>query len=172
MTNELKQKNDQPNSEQAGNKKPSNRLIYSVIAGLVLFVAGIVAFLFVSRDKFSGGNIPYIFIAISALLILGVIIAIVAIKKKGKHEPDYRTFFIMGIIWLPLGIATDNPSFWAMGLIFIAIGLANKSKWRKQTWHDLTPGEKNFKIWIMAILGILVLAGLAAYILVQKKTLF
>lgn len=76
-------------------------------------------------------SIPWLLIAIAVLLVILAIIAIFATRKK-KHEPDYRTFFIMGIIFIPLGFATDNSFFWIVGIAFIAIGLVNKDKWKKR----------------------------------------
>ena len=75
-------------------------------------------------------------IIIAVLLILGLIALGIAVKKKGKHEPDYRTFFVMGIIWLGFGIPMmiqnkGNSALFIMGLVFTAVGLVNKDKWKK-----------------------------------------
>ena len=61
-----------------------------------------------------------------ALVVLGIL-AVFMIRGK-KHEPNYYTLFILGIVWLPLGIATDNSAFFIIGLVFIAIGLVNRNK--------------------------------------------
>jgi hypothetical protein len=51
------------------------------------------------------------------VLILGIIVAYVTWKKKeerGNIEPDYRTFFILGICFLPMGtifMIIINPGF-------------------------------------------------------------
>jgi len=74
------------------------------------------------------------------LVIAGIILAIVILKKKrgGKaQEPNYRALFIIGISFLPMGIifiTIIGPAFigfTAMGLIFLIIGAANKDKWDK-----------------------------------------
>jgi formate hydrogenlyase subunit 3/multisubunit Na+/H+ antiporter MnhD subunit len=81
--------------------------------------------------------IPWILIIIAILIITLAIVFIATIKNKKKHEPDYYTFFVMGLIFLPLGIIgmmRDNYSvFFILGLVFIAVGLVNKDKWRKDT---------------------------------------
>lgn len=74
------------------------------------------------------------------VLALSIILTFVVWKKKkeGKYEePDYRTFFILGICFLPIGIplmiATKNPGLLglsAMGAIYLIIGLANRDKWK------------------------------------------
>ena len=86
---------------------------------------------------------------IIGIAVLAVLFAVIFIyRNKGqKIKPDYRVFFILGITWLPLGIATDNPGFLGMGAVFMAIGLANRSKWKKEPkWSELDPKneETNF----------------------------
>ena len=86
-------------------------------------------------------------VAILAILILvGILLTLVVWKKKkeGKlEEPDYRAFFVMGIIWVPAGIVSMFTSFlldipfvigmplFAMGLIYLIVGLANRNRWKK-----------------------------------------
>lgn len=63
-------------------------------------------------------------IGIASLVILFAVIFIY--RNKGqKVEPDCRTFFILGISFLPIGIATNNPGLWGVGTIFMVIGLVN-----------------------------------------------
>jgi hypothetical protein len=156
--------------KQLTETKPStngnNWLVYSLVIGLLLFVVGIAAFLVVSKQEIS---VPLILmLAIAGIIVaLGVIFALRVIKKGGKHEPDYYAFFILGLTWLPLGLALDNPGFWAMGLVFMGIGLANKDKWKKKSWKDISPAQKQLKIALIVFLGLLVSAGLVAYYFVK-----
>ncbi len=48
---------------------------------------------------------------------------------QGTRDPEYRTFFIMGATFVPIGIATGNAGFWVMGLIFLIMGITNRVKW-------------------------------------------
>ena len=78
------------------------------------------------------------------LLILAIIIGIATIliynnKKKTttEKEIDYRTFYILGISFLPMGlvlsITTKNPGMigiMGLGAAYLAIGLANRDKWK------------------------------------------
>jgi len=163
MDKQTEKKSPEQNSE---NKRENNWLVFSMIAGLVLFVAGIAAFLYVGREKFSGGSIPWIFIAVAVLIVLVGVAAIVIARKKEKHQPDYYTFFIMGITWLAIGLPLKNPGLWVMGIIFLVIGLVNRDKWKdRRTWSGLTPVERNMKLAAIIILGVLALAGLAAWYL-------
>ena len=167
--NSIRPRPTHPSSSGGGEKGEKNWPFILSIVGLILLVAGIVAFLLVSKNKFSDG-MPWILIAIAVLIVLtGVAAIIIAKTRRGKHEPDYRTFFIMGIMWIPLGIALDNPVFWIMGLMFMIIGLANKNKWKKQKpWSELPSQEKKIKGVIIVALGVLVLLGLVAFFLAQK----
>jgi len=76
---------------------------------------------------------PWIAITIG-LLIVGLLVGFTVFYRKRKEgmEPDYRTFFTMGIIFLPLGIASENYAFFIMSMVFIAIGLLNRSKWKDE----------------------------------------
>jgi heme/copper-type cytochrome/quinol oxidase subunit 2 len=99
--------------------------------------------------------------------IAGVILLLLAVflwklKRQGwKHEPDYRTFFIIGITWLPLGIILDFPVFYILGLVYLAIGLANRDKWKEK--KPFTQGQKMLTV---AGVVVLVIALLAAFLLV------
>jgi len=112
---------------------------------------------------------------ILATLILLAIIAIVAFKKaakKGKkQEPDYYTFFIMGIIRTVFGVIFFDSLFFFLifGLALMIIGLANKDKWKNhQTLSRKLKSERKLTIWIMIILGLFVLAGLIAFYLFER----
>jgi len=75
------------------------------------------------------------------LIVVGIIAVLLVLKKKkeGKQvEPDYRTFFILGICFLPLGISlmiTVSPAFigfFGLGVIYMIIGLTNQDKWKNK----------------------------------------
>ena len=78
---------------------------------------------------------------VAALVVIGVILTLVVFKKKkeGKmREPNYKVFYILGIIWIPIGIVfmvTINRvlgvAFMGMGITYMMIGLANRDKWEK-----------------------------------------
>jgi hypothetical protein len=69
-----------------------------------------------------------------------VVGAILLIKWKSgyRREVNYRALYIIGITFLPAGIAlsasTRNPGFFGMsglGAAYLAIALANRDKWKK-----------------------------------------
>lgn len=95
-----------------------------------------------------------VFGMIIALLVVGV--AIFYLKKETEYKPDYRVFFILGVTWLPLGIATDNTAFLGLGAVFFVLGLANRDKWKEQPKFSEMPEEKR-RLKIALILGLLLL---------------
>jgi len=83
--------------------------------------------------------IPWILVSVAVAAIGLAILGILMFKRKGwKREVDYRNYFNMGIVWLPLGIVfyiifENIVGFWflLMGLVYLSIGLKNKDKWGK-----------------------------------------
>jgi len=54
------------------------------------------------------------------------------VRNKYVNQPtNFKVFFILGIVFILMGIAMKFYVFTIMGLIFMIIGLANKKKWRE-----------------------------------------
>ena len=107
---------------------------------------------------------------ITGIAVFAILIAMIVVRRNRgeKIEPDYRVFFILGISWLPIGIATDNPGLWGMGAVFMAVGLANRSKWKGEPkWSELDPEKRRAKILIIVGLTVLLALGVGAYILTK-----
>ena len=87
---------------------------------------------------------------ISLLLVIGIVVTLLMVmvlrkrkKERKTGETDYRAFFIMGVAFLPTGLAMMIVYFFAeipfeiglplfaLGLIYLIIGLANRDKWHK-----------------------------------------
>jgi len=86
-----------------------------------------------------------VILAIVLSLVILVTVMLLKKRKEGESEqPDYRVFFIMGAVMLPLGIAEmllflqwDRPfviplPLVVIGLVFLAIGLANRGRWQRK----------------------------------------
>ncbi len=113
----------------------------------------------------------WIIISLIALLLI-VGLAVFVLKKDKTYEPDYRVFFILGVTWLPLGIATDNPALTGMGAVFMVLGLANRDKWKEQPkWSEMDPEKRKFKMLVIVGLTVLFLLGVVAFILANKNML-
>ena len=71
-------------------------------------------------------------IAIVLVIVLVLSIVFFVARNRGidsRRIDDYRTFFIIGAAFIPIGIATDNWTFSILGLIFLILGATNKDKW-------------------------------------------
>jgi len=109
-------------------------------------------------------------ISTAVLLVILAIFAFVFYRKKGiKHEPDYYAFFVLGLCWLPMGIAIGNLSFSAMGVIFMLAGLVNRDKWKKNhmSWDRLSHEERKFKMVLVGVLLLLLLVGLIFFLVIS-----
>ena len=101
-------------------------------------------------------------------LLLGAVVAVFALKKKkGKAEvgPDYRSFFLMGLSWLCMGIplmfiyGEFFNALAIMGAVFTIMGAVNIKKWKKRTF------TKNQKIsWVLVFAAMIVLVVFVWYI--------
>ena len=77
---------------------------------------------------------------LALLVLIGIILLLIVWRKRGiVGEPNYQVFFMLGIVWIPVGVvfmAAVNPTigfaFMAMGIAYLAIGLANRDKWEKK----------------------------------------
>lgn len=101
------------------------------------------------------------------IALLGIVFAIVSYKHKGElnREPDYRAFFILGITFLPIGIATENPGLWGMGVVFMVLGAVNRNKWRDTPkLSEMDPERRRFKLIIIGLLTFLLLTGFLFYV--------
>lgn len=137
-------------------------LAASIIIGVLLLVLGAIVWFLLSGQGFSLWFLTS-FIVLVILALFAVILAIRMWQGKIKHEPDYYAFFMMGVVWLPMGFVFEMWPLSVMGAIFLIIGLKNKSKWKKKRFSEMEPGQKKLKIALMIILGILVLGGFLAY---------
>ncbi|MCK4257921.1 MAG: hypothetical protein KAX49_03030 [Halanaerobiales bacterium] len=103
---------------------------------------------------------------IIGLIILGLLVFMITIRKKTKQEPDYRTFFIIGASWIPLGVATKNYVFSVMGIILLAVGLKNKDKWSNvKKWSELSLEVKRIKLAVVIFLSLVLVVGIVLYVL-------
>ena len=111
--------------------------------------------------------LPWILIAVGIALILLLVIAII---KKKKQEPNYYAFFIIGLVWTPIGIigmiADGSSVFFIMGLVFLTIGLTNKDKWDKKRGIYLIE-DRFWRNVVIIVLGLLMLLGVVALLIVK-----
>ncbi len=107
-------------------------------------------------------SIPVI-VGIALLLILFMVVA--ASRGKEKMVPNYRAMFVLGICFMPIGIASDSSAFLPLGIVFMLVGLKNKDKWGQETrWVDFPPRLKRIKLIFAGALTALLLAAIAWFV--------
>lgn len=99
------------------------------------------------------------------VLILGVLFLMKGLSKKEKIEVDYYLLFILGIIWLVIGLF-GNWGLFAIGLLFFIFGWVHRDKWEEERrdWESLNKKEKAIMILIIGFLIILVAGGVGVFV--------
>jgi len=108
----------------------------------------------------------WILVSIAVVIVVLGILAIFFIKaKEGKHKVDYYSLFIIGVIWVAVGILLNNSALWILGFVFFAIGLANKDKWKKNKtdWKKITKKQRVVLYIAVAMLFLLLVAGIIVF---------
>jgi len=117
---------------------------------------------------------PWMTLAVASLIvILGIMMAIISYKNKGKTKrgPDYYTFFLMGLIWLPIGIfqlITGGSSiFFILSLLFLGIGFSHKKDWKKNhvSFSKFSGNKKKIALAVIMGLSVFVLLGILIFFL-------
>ena len=107
-------------------------------------------------------------IVILAILIIFAIVAFIFTKDKKKKEPDFLVFFVLGLVWLIIGLISDSSELLILGLIFFISGLSNKDKWWKnKNWSELNEEERKIRIIGIFIFVILILAVTVAFLFIK-----
>ena len=108
---------------------------------------------------------------ITSLVVLGIIILlfVVFLKKREKEQwrgSDYRSLFMLGVTFFVLGVVLDFSVFYILGVVYLVVGLVNVKKWGKR--RILTEREIRARKIVMAVLLVLVILGVAVFILVEE----
>ncbi len=107
-----------------------------------------------------------VLVLIAAVLVVIGLLAFFVFKKSGCGV-DYYSMFVIGLVWVPVGLVLKIPGLWILGAILLIVGLVNKKAWRKRCmWVNLSTGDKWARIIIILALIILLAAGL--YILFSQ----
>ncbi|MFH0977990.1 MAG: hypothetical protein V1837_01680 [Candidatus Woesearchaeota archaeon] len=105
------------------------------------------------------------FLAIMLVILILLVAAMVLFKPKKKTPTDYHGLFMIGALWVIIGIPFRNYWLAGIGAIFIVVALANKHKWKKnkQSWQKLNRSEKITRLVLYILMAIVILAGLVGY---------
>jgi MFS family permease len=113
----------------------------------------------------------WILISIAIILIILGIISFLLTRKK-KRPTDYYTLFIIGIIWVIIGIPLINYPLIAIGFVLIVIGLLNKKKWEKNKfkYSKLKKREKILYLIVMSLIALILIVGIVTFFLSGKES--
>ena len=95
-------------------------------------------------------------ITLVLVLVIWTISLLLALRKSESREPNYRVFFITGLILVAIGIIWIGASFFlditiaggaflGLGVIYLIICLANRDKWRKKKEPESEAGQGTLK---------------------------
>lgn len=114
-------------------------------------------------------NIWFAVVILIVIFLLAVIA--VVLNRKDKVTPmDYYALFILGFIWLILGLIVKNVPLIFLSLIFIMFGWSKNDKWKRKKFGPSQLNKHERKIWVMTIiiLSVIIILGFILYILVSK----
>ena len=111
--------------------------------------------------------IPLVAILVGLLLVYSV----TALKRGWTRRPSrYKTFFVVGLPWLPLGFMTDNYLLGVVGVCFVVYGLANRDKWENEKQRpELTDQEKKKRALLLILLSLSFLIGVALFVALFRE---
>lgn len=107
------------------------------------------------------------------IAILIVVFGVVAVVQSRKHglKTDYRTLFILGVIWMGFGVVElfqgDNYLFFIIGVIFAVVGISKRDQWKKP--EELDTKKKNLLL-VLVVGLILFTLGTGVYVYLQEKS--
>lgn len=112
----------------------------------------------------------WLLVSIVGVLIIVLAIVFLVIRRKEHKEPDYRAFFILGLVWMLVGIvefftSRDFSIFLMMGLAFLALGLSHRDRWGKPR-RLLNEREIKIQKLVMVAIALLVVLGLGIFLLI------
>ncbi len=113
--------------------------------------------------------LPWILISIVSLAIILVVLGIYSLRGGNwNRKVDYRSYYVMGVSWFPLGIAlwivldmSFGVFFFIMGLIYMAIGLKNRDKWGKP--QRVNPNFQKMLVIAVAFGVVALVAGILVF---------
>ena len=100
-------------------------------------------------------------------IILVILLIIMVAFKKHKGPTDYYALFIMGLIWMAIGIPFQNYMLFLIGVIFSIAGLAHKKEWKadQKAWAKLPKKQRYYKLFLMIMLVLFLIIAFMLFVL-------
>ena len=83
-------------------------------------------------------------------------------KEINNTLIDYKTLFLLGIIWVPVGVVLKNWALIGLGFVFLFVSIINKEKWNHNSEIDYGKNKK-IKMIISMFIGIVMLLVVFIY---------
>ena len=113
----------------------------------------------------------WIIVSIVALLVLLGFISWFMIKHRKRNcPPDYYAFFLIGLVWVPIGFSLDNYFMSALGFVLMIVGLMHRDAWKKSRhcWEKVDSKSKRLLAGMLALLSAFVFFGFTVlYLMIQ-----
>lgn len=118
--------------------------------------------------------IPWVLVTVVILGVLLGVALLLIVRSKQPRRVNYRSYFVMGVVWIPTGVVLSllpwvlhgedisfiGVFFITVGLAYMAIGLVNRDKWGKQI-EESPAARKGLVLAIIAGLLLLFLGVIA-----------
>jgi membrane protein CcdC involved in cytochrome C biogenesis len=119
--------------------------------------------------------IPWILVTILILAVLLGAVLLLIVRSKQPRRVNYRSYFVIGIVWIPTGIVLSllpwllhgedisfiGVFFITVGLAYTAIGLINRDKWGKQV--EESPAARKGLVLVVVVGLLLLFLGLITF---------
>jgi dolichyl-phosphate-mannose--protein O-mannosyl transferase len=119
--------------------------------------------------------IPWILVTILILAVLLGAVLLLIVRSKQPRRVNYRSYFVMGIVWIPTGVVLSllpwllhgedisfiGLFFVTVGLAYTAIGLINRDKWGKQV--EESPAARKGLVLVVVVGLLLLFLGLITF---------
>ncbi len=93
----------------------------------------------------------------------------IILSRGKKRKTDYYNWFLMGVIWLAIGIPFKIYVLIVMGIAFTLAGLVHYKEWdkslRRKSWNKLSKNEKKMKTILLIILTIIMFSGIIVFMI-------
>ena len=97
-----------------------------------------------------------------SIAILIVLVALLGVffwtwktgRLKREMEPNYDSWWIMGLMFFIIGIAMENPFMWLWGIFWAGLGLYGRKYWKGKRMTK----KQQAKMRKVLIIGVLLLA--------------
>lgn len=86
-------------------------------------------------------------------------------RDKKEHETNYYFMFVVGCVFLTIGLTRDIQGFTIIGFILTLTGFFNKEKWISKEKDKLSKRDRVLKIAIITTTAIALVIGTVIFLL-------